>query len=158
MNTSDLALLKAYIPLKKYTDDIAVDVLYILNDRFDRYKRYLDDFPYAQMKSAISDLSSIVSNIPGCSNNFRAYMFTDFQRALYASVDLNESEITKIIEYINEKMIGSPKKFRVKPEYVTTLYIFKDDDLFFIHDIFAAEISQILVNYRKHDILIHKMK
>ena len=49
MNSSDLALLKAYIPLKKYTDDIAADILYILNDRFDRYKKYLDEFPYSQM-------------------------------------------------------------------------------------------------------------
>ena len=52
MNSSDLALLKAYIPLKKYTDDIAADILYILNDRFDRYKKYLDEFPYIQMKAA----------------------------------------------------------------------------------------------------------
>ena len=96
MNSSDLALLKAYIPLKKYTDDIAADILYILNDRFDRYKKYLDEFPYIQMKAAISDLAPIVNRIDGCSNAFRGYMFTDFQRALFTGIDFGDSDISTI--------------------------------------------------------------
>lgn len=158
MNSSDLALLKAYIPLKKYTDDIAADILYILNDRFDRYKNYLDEFPYIQMKAAISDLAPIVNRIDGCSNAFRVYMFTDFQRALFTGIDFGDSDIWKIIGYINDKMSDCPKRFRVKPEYVSTIYIFKDNSLFFVHDIFAAELSEISANYRKHDIMLHKMK
>lgn len=130
MNSSDLALLKAYIPLKKYTDDIAADILYILNDRFDRYKKYLDEFPYIQMKAAISDLAPIVNRIDGCSNAFRVYMFTDFQRALFTGIDFGDSDIWKIIGYINDKMSDCPKRFRVKPEYVSTIYIFKDNSLF----------------------------
>lgn len=158
MNTSDLALLKAYIPLKKYTGDIAVDILYILNDRFNRYKKYLDDFSCAQMKSAIADFASIADNIEKRSNAFRAYIFTDIQRALYVSIELDESEVKKITDYVNSKIIGCPKKFRAKPEYVITLYIFKNNTPLFVQDIYATELSQITVNYRKYDIMLHKMK
>ena len=158
MNTSDLSLLETYIPLKKYTNDIAADLFYILKDRFDRYKKHLDEITRAQMETAISDLGSIAGNTGSGSDNFRVYMFTDLQKALYAGTDFSNSEIWKLIEYVNDKMAGCTKRLRAKPEYVTTLYIFKDNMLFFVHDIFAAELSDITLNYRKHDILIHKMK
>ena len=56
------------------------------------------------MKAAISDLAPIVNRIDGCSNAFRVYMFTDFQRALFTGIDFGDSDIWKIIGYINDKI------------------------------------------------------
>lgn len=61
------------------------------------------------MKAAISDLAPIVNRIDGCSNAFRVYMFTDFQRALFTGIDFGDSDIWKIIGYINDKMSDCPK-------------------------------------------------
>lgn len=115
----------------------------------------MDDIQYAQVRTAISDFSAIKGNSSSQSSESRVYLITDFYRTIFAGVDFTDAEIERIVEYIRSKMVGCPRRFRAKPEYVTTIYIFKNDKLFFVHDVYPAEMSQIINTYYKKDIIIH---
>lgn len=149
-------ILKQYISLKQYSNDLPYDLGYIIESRFSRFKSYLDVIPLEQMKTAIKDFRSIASEVTSYSENTRLYIFNDFNRALFVSLDFSEKETNLIKENIENMLMNCPEVFNTEPEYVSTLYIFKGNKLIYSRDLYPFEVVEIVSRYHSSDFLIHK--
>lgn len=149
-------LLQQYIPLKRYSDDLPYDLKHIIESRLSRFKVYLDAIPLEQMKTAITDFKSMASEIVSCSDKTRLYIFNDFNRALFVSLDFPEKEATCLTENIENILMQCPETFKTEPEYVSTLYIFKRNTLAYSRDLYPPEVVDIISHYHLLDFLIHK--
>ena len=149
-------ILKQYIPLKQYSNDLPYDLGYIIESRFSRFKSYLETFPLEQMKTAVNDFKFMCSEVPMPSEKIRLYIFNDFNRALFVALDVLNSELKNITETLDDKLANCPKKFRTKPEYISTIYVFQGSKLIYSRDLYPSEVAEIISYYHSSDFLIHK--
>lgn len=150
-------LLKQHLPLKRYSNDLPFDLAYIVEDRFSRFKGYLDDFDIELFKGMIEEFKRMASQVDSQSEKFRLYIFTGIKMALFVNLDFAELEVKRITEKIDDIMIGYPKKFKARPEYISTIYIFQGDKLTYSRDLYLFETIEIIRCYRSSDLLIHNI-
>lgn len=150
-------ILKQYIPLKRYTNDLPYDLGYIIENRFERFKPYLDDFSFEQMRVVIKDFKSMASEALPQSDLIRIYIFYDIKTALFVSLDFPKSELENFNETLYNQLAASPKKFRTKPEHISTIYIFQGDKLTYSGDLYPREVAEIVSYYHSNDFLVHKL-
>ena len=149
-------LLKRYLPLKRYSNDLPFDLTYIVEDRFSRFKGYLDDLEIELFKGVIRELKCMASQVDSQSEKIRLYIFSDIKDGIFVNLDFAESEVKRITDKIDDIMIGYPKKFRARPEYISTIYIFQGEKLTYYRDLYLFETTEIIRHYRSSDLLIHK--
>ena len=150
-------LLERYLPLKRYSNDLPFDLAYIVEDRFSRFKGYLDDPEIELFKGVIKEFKRMASQVDSQSEKFRLYIFSDIRDSVFVNLDFSESEVKRITDKIDDIMIGHPKKFRARPEYISTIYIFQGDNLTYSRDLHLFETIEITRHYRSSDLSIHKM-
>ena len=150
-------ILERYLSLKKYSNDLPFDLAYIMEDRLPRFKGYLNDLEIEHSKGIIKELNYMASQVDSQSEKFRLYIFTDIKEAFFVNLDFAESEVKRITDKIDYIMIGYPKKFRARPEFISTIYIFQGDKLTYTRDLYLYETVEIIRRYRSSDLLIHDM-
>ena len=150
-------LLERYLPLKRYSNDLPFDLAYIIENRFSRFKEYLDDIPFEQMRTAIKDFNFMASQVDSQSEKVRIYIFTGVNMALFVNLDFIESEAKHITKKLETVMENCPKKLRTKPAYVSTIYIFQGEKITYFRDLYPSMTAEIISRYHSSDLLIHKM-
>lgn len=152
-----LKVLKKHISgLSRHEPEMLFDIMEILNNRYNRFNRYLDFFQDLKMTGVINEMK--VAAIKPADNEIRRmYVFNDYNRILCAVYNLSSDDAWTIDNYLRISQNAAPKKFRHKPESISTIYIFSGSELDYSQDMYPIELTAIIRRFESQNLFQNKL-
>ena len=140
--------------LGEYNTDMLYDLGEIIPIRYNRFKSRLSNSDIAEVESILKEVDKYKIKPH---RHARFYIFCGIAHLLCAVNKLSNKDICEITDYLRISLMGTPKKISSVPDLASTAYIFIDDELKYMYDIYPEECVALIRHFEDRNVLTNKL-
>ncbi len=130
-------LMKVLPTLKEYKTDLALDLLKIFHERFERFKSSISSEELTLVNRHIEELKPMVMS-PRIHN--KIYIVSEIERLLLIALSVSEFEtkqVMDILAYTNDT-------FEIPYDHISTIYVIRKEKIVFRKDLYTGELNTMI--------------
>lgn len=148
-------ILKQYSSLlSEYNPDMLYDLGEIIPIRYNRFKSRLSSSEIDEIENILSEINEYKIKLH---RHARFYIFCGIAHLLCAVNKLSQKNIQEVSDYLRISSMGTPKKISSVPDLASTAYIFIDDKLEYMYDIYPKECVALIRYFEDRNVLTNKL-
>lgn len=148
-------ILKQYSSLlSEYNPDMLYDLGEIIPIRYNRFKSRMSGSDIDEVEEILREIKEYKVKPH---RHARFYIFCGIAHLLCVVNKLSDKDICEISDYLKITLMNAPKKISSVPDLASTAYIFVDNELKYMYDIYPEECVALIRHFEDRNVLTNKL-
>lgn len=149
-------ILEDMFPAKLYERDMVWDMCAILSNKLMFFHRNIDEFESARAEDYLRNLVPY-SKKP--TSEYRMYIVSGIQFISFAWINISSENFERVLNVMkNEfKLCEIMPSESLEPNLVSTIYLFKGEEIVFSEDIYPSHLAWLTQGLSKFNLIKHKV-